>query len=350
MKQQTKKTAHGHRKRHGEHQKRTGHFLKVYTPYLPVITLLLLSFWLLKPHTTVRNQKQDPAVLSYATDIANNTLLTATNQKRAAAGIKSLNYNGNLTSAAQAKANDMATRNYWSHNTPEGTPPWTFITNAGYKYSVAGENLAYGFRITNTNTSTNEIGVIDGWMASPSHKENLLNSKFTEVGFGIANAETYQGLSQQTIVVAMYGSPLTTTAPATTTQSTKPATTTNPSSPPASSQPQQSTAPTEPQTTADQNDSTKSTSISSSTTAATTPKSVSRIEATTNKSLPWLLSTLFVIALSGGAILVTKYSYAAHQYATKGKKLLLKNKLFDITIIAFIAFYIIASQTIGRIL
>ena len=343
MKHQTKKTAHGHRKRHGEHQKRTGHFLKVYTPYLPVTILVLLSAWLIKPQLVVKQQNQKPEVLAYATDIAGNTLLSATNQKRAAAGVGSLAYNGKLTSAAQAKANDMATRNYWSHNTPEGTPPWTFITNAGYTYSTARENLAYGFRITTTNTSTNEIGVIDGWMASPTHKENLLNSKFTEVGFGIANAESYQGLSQQTIVVAMYGAPLV-TAPST--QSTKPATTTTP----ATSQPAQPTGQSEAQAVQDQNDNTKSSSASTQPSLTTVPKAVSRLEAKTNKSLPWLLSTLFVVALSGGALIISKHSYAIHQYITKGKKQFLRNKLLDVTIITFIVFYMIASQTIGRIL
>jgi uncharacterized protein YkwD len=347
VKHQTKKSAHSHRKRHGEHQKRTGHFLKVYTPYLPVITFIVLSVWLLKPQISPHKPTQNQEVLAYATDIANNTLLTATNQKRNAAGVGSLASNGKLTNAAQTKANDMATRNYWSHNTPEGTPPWTFISNAGYSYSVAGENLAYGFRITNTNTSTNEIGVIDGWMASPTHKENLLNGKFTEVGFGIANAASYQGLSQQTIVVAMYAAPLavapTITQPKQTTPTT-PATTT------AAAQSAQTAVQTQAQAVKDETDTTKSSSSKTEVSLTTNPKAVSRIEATTNKSLPWLLSTLFVIALSGGALLITKNSYALHQYVTKGKKLFLRNKLLDVTIIAFIAFYMIASQTIGRIL
>ena len=346
MKHQTKKSAHAHRKRHGEHQKRTGHFLKVYTPYLPVVIFLLLSFWLLQPHSRYSQQKTKPEVLAYATDIANNTLLTATNQRRAAAGVGALAYNGKLTSAAQTKANDMANRNYWSHNTPEGTPPWTFISNAGYSYSIAGENLAYGYRITNTNPSTNEIGVIDGWMASPTHKENLLNGKFTEVGFGIANAPTYQGLSQQTIVVAMYAAPLPTPV-ATTTKATTPATTAPAAvqAPPVATTPQ-ATA----QAVADQNDTTKSSASTTEPTLTTAPKAVTRLEATTNKSLPWLLSTMFVIAVSGGALLITKNSYAIHQYVTKGKKFLFRNKLLDITIIAFIAFYIIASQTLIKVL
>jgi uncharacterized protein YkwD len=348
VKNQTKKSGHAHRKRHGEHQKRTGHFLKVYTPYLPVVIFFILSFWLLKPYYRTATPAANPEVLAYSTDIANNTLLTATNQKRTASGVASLAYNAKLTSAAQTKANDMATRNYWSHNTPEGTPPWAFITNAGYSYSIAGENLAYGFRITNTNTSTNEIGVIDGWMASPTHKENLLNGKFTEVGFGIANAPSYQGLSQQTIVVAMYATPLqASAAPA---QKTTPAPVAASTAPTTAAPAAQTSTQATAQAITDQNDTTKSSATTTEPALTAQPKTVSRIEATTNKSLPWLLSTLFVIALSGGALLITKHSYALHQYVTKGKNFFFRNKLLDITIIAFIAFYLIASQTIVKVL
>jgi len=341
VKHQTKKAVHGHRKRQGEHQKRTGHFLKVYTPYIPIITLIFLSIWLIKPQSNSVQRSTKSEVLAYATDIGSNSLVSATNQKRAAVGVGALAYNDKLTKAAQNKANDMATRDYWSHNTPEGTPPWTFISNAGYSYTIAGENLAFGYRITNTNPVTNEIGVIDGWMASPTHKDNMLNSRFTEVGFGIANSPSYQNLGQQTIVVAMYASPIPqAAAPAVikpaTTATTPAATATTPAA--------------ETQATVDQNDSTKSSSTFTSTTLTPEPKSVSRIEATTNKSMPWLLSTLFVIALSGGVLLITKHGYAIHQYATKGKKFFLKNKLLDVTIIAFVVFYAIASKIIIKVL
>lgn len=342
MKHQTKKAVHGHRKRQGEHQKRTGHFLKVYTPYIPIITLIFLSIWLIKPQSNSQQQSTKSEVLAYATDIGSNSLVSATNQKRAAVGVGALAYNDKLTKAAQNKANDMATRDYWSHNTPEGTPPWIFITNAGYSYSIAGENLAFGYRITSTNPVTDELGVIDGWMASPTHKDNMLNSRFTEVGFGIANSPSYQNLGQQTIVVAMYASPI---PPAAAPAVVKPATTSATASTTAAP-----TTASETQVTIYQNDTTKSSSTSTSPTLTPEPKSVSRIEATTNKSMPWLLSTLFVISLSGGVLLFTKHGYSIHQYATKGKKFILKNKLFDVTIIALVIFYIIASQIVIKVL
>lgn len=153
------------------------------------------------------------SVLSYATNMSISGLLQETNEERLDGSLKSLTLNSKLNSAAQAKANDMADRDYWSHNTPEGSPPWVFIASAGYEYQTAGENLAYGF--------DSSSAAVAGWMASPGHKANLMNTGYVDVGFGIANAADYQGGGQQTIVVAMYGSPQSAAAPAPT-KSSKP--------------------------------------------------------------------------------------------------------------------------------
>lgn len=141
----------------------------------------------------------DRAVLAYATEMSVTQLLNATNNQRTQNGVGALTLNSQLNSAAQAKANDMVARNYWSHNTPDGQEPWVFFDNAGYKYFKAGENLAYGF-------STSDSTVV-GWMNSPTHKANLLDSAFTEVGFGFANGENYNNSGPETVVVAEYGRP-----------------------------------------------------------------------------------------------------------------------------------------------
>jgi uncharacterized protein YkwD len=136
-------------------------------------------------------------VLSYATSVSIDDLVAATNQSRSTSGLAPLTLNGQLNSGAQAKANDMIAQNYWSHNAPDGTQPWAFFAAAGYKYSKAGENLAYGF-----DTSAQ---IEDAWMTSSGHRANVLGD-FSEVGFGIANGATYQG-NENTVVVAFYGKP-----------------------------------------------------------------------------------------------------------------------------------------------
>lgn len=214
MKTKNKKASTHQRKRAGLHQKRSPNFLKAYHPFIPLLAfaLVALALFSFRPNTPDAPQivKKTQSVLAYATNINASGLLSSTNQRRSAAGVASLTTNSKLNSAAQAKANDMATRNYWAHNTPEGNPPWVFINNAGYSYTKAGENLACGF-----NDSTS---VITGWYNSAAHKANLLDSSFKEVGFGIVNASNYNcgewAASPQTIVVAMYGTPTVSATPA----------------------------------------------------------------------------------------------------------------------------------------
>jgi Cysteine-rich secretory protein family len=192
-------------------KKTTKDFLKVYWPYLPLIVLVFsgLIFGVgFRPQRLTHNR----SVLAYATEISNSALLSSTNTKRSANGKQSLTINSKLSNAAQAKANDMVARNYWSHNTPDGQEPWVFVDAAGYSYQKAGENLAYGFATS--------FDTVNGWMNSASHKANMLDGDFTEVGFGYANANNYVNTGQETIVVAMYAKPQ--VAAATTTTSSEP--------------------------------------------------------------------------------------------------------------------------------
>lgn len=189
------------KKRHGKHHKTTHHYIKTYWPYLPMFLVLIVG--------VIINFTWDAgkAVLGYATNISPQSLLQETNIQRAQHGRSALVLNNKLAAAAQAKANDMAARNYWSHTTPDGVEPWQFIVDAGYSYRAAGENLAYGF---DSSSAT-----VAGWMNSPGHRTNILNSDYQEVGFGIANAANYQGRGPQTIVVALYAQPQTIVSPET---------------------------------------------------------------------------------------------------------------------------------------
>ncbi len=93
-------------------------------------------------------------------------------------GSEPLRLNPKLNQSALYKCEDMTTKGYWAHNAPDGTEPWVFITKTGLKYAGAGENLANSF-----NT---EKSVISGWLNSKAgHRENLLNKRFTDVGYGI---------------------------------------------------------------------------------------------------------------------------------------------------------------------
>lgn len=190
-------------------------------------------------------------VLGYATSMNANEIIGLSNQQRTSRGLGALGTNAKLNQAALAKAQDMVNRNYWSHYAPDGTSPWYFITNAGYSYATAGENLAKDF-----NTSG---GVVNAWMNSAAHRDNILNAGFSETGVAVLNG-TLQG-KQTTLVVAMYAAPkgaapapapsvtqptpkTTTPAPAT---SQAPKATPIATTPAAVEQPQQTTPTTTPQ-------------------------------------------------------------------------------------------------------
>lgn len=200
------KTAPRHRGHdHPFRPKKVSHraFSQVYWPYLPVILVIgfLLSLGLRQSSFSAALRHPTNQVLAYASSMQSQALLQDTNSERTQADVPLLSENAQLDQAAQAKAKDMATRNYWSHDTPDGNPPWVFVTNQNYTYQKLGENLAAGF--------DNEQSAINGWMASPHHKENLLDPSFSQVGFGIARSANYTsaGGGPMTIIVAFYAKP-----------------------------------------------------------------------------------------------------------------------------------------------
>ena len=101
------------------------------------------------------------------------------NEERAKAGCNTpLTADDRLIAAARGHSADMAARNYFSHTTPEGVQFATRITNAGYRWSGAGENIAKGQRTP--------ADVMTSWMNSSGHRANILNCGFKNIGVGVA--------------------------------------------------------------------------------------------------------------------------------------------------------------------
>lgn len=137
-------------------------------------------------------------ILGIASDISISRLYDLTNQKRIENGCQVLNNNPALAAAACQKAADMFAKNYWAHYGPNGESPWSFIKNSGYLYEFAGENLCKNF--------DNSEGCINAWMASPSHKANILRCVYQDVGFCVMNG-SLEG-EDTTLVVQIFGKPI----------------------------------------------------------------------------------------------------------------------------------------------
>ena len=100
-------------------------------------------------------------------------VLDLTNQQRANAGCAPLTMSFQLNSAAQKHARDMSERDFFSHTGSDGSTPQSRVTNVGYFGSI-GENIAAGMATPQA--------VVDGWMNSPGHRENILNCSFRSIG------------------------------------------------------------------------------------------------------------------------------------------------------------------------
>ena len=190
-----------HQKRQGSHHKHTKPYERTYWPYLPLLAIAGIAIvanilWVSLPQ---HYGNSSGAVLGLSVGITQDALLFDTNRDRSEQATDDLTIDPQLSAAAQAKAQAMATNDYWSHISPSGVTPWSFIDQSGYQYRAAGENLAYGF--------SNSADVVRGWMNSSEHRANLLNSAYQNVGFGIVKTAHYQGAAAQTIVVALYGQP-----------------------------------------------------------------------------------------------------------------------------------------------
>ena len=172
-----------------------------------LIGIFLFSDASLKLLAAYDNQIVRGNVLGYASDISVEQVINLTNQERIKLGKAPLKTNALLSLAAQNKANDMFTFDYWAHNNPvNGKQPWNFIREAGYTYRYAGENLARDFGDT--------LSVMAAWMASPTHRDNVTSDRYSEIGIAVVNGEL-QGI-ETTLVVQMFGTAATQQAVTTT--------------------------------------------------------------------------------------------------------------------------------------
>lgn len=160
-----------------------GHSLLTIGAFLLLFTMTLLQ----------------PANILIAQAISATEIIEQSNEARNRLEGDELGINQKLMSGAQAKAEYMVEKQFFAHFGPDGESPWQFMKEAGYSYEVAGENLAI--------TNEDETKVIEGWLNSPTHRENLLNSDYTDMGIGIAYYGDYDNHKNTTVIVAFYGKP-----------------------------------------------------------------------------------------------------------------------------------------------
>lgn len=158
------------------------------------MVIYILLFILLQVGFSIINYTT-PGVLGINSSIDQKKLIELTNIERGKKGLPPVSENSALDKAAALKAENMFQENYWAHFAPSGKSPWDFIIGSGYKFTFAGENLAKNFY--------NSDDVVTAWMNSPTHRDNLLNSKYKDIGIAVVEG-TLNG-QKTTLIVQMFG-------------------------------------------------------------------------------------------------------------------------------------------------
>ena len=122
------------------------------------------------------------------------------NRERAKVGLRPLTRNSTLDKTAQIKCNDLVARDYWSHDAPDGTKYGDIMTREKFWYYVSGENLAYGF--------ADAQSTVVGWMNSKGHKENIVRTTYTDVGYAQCEYPSTSKRGNQTVVVQHFADPV----------------------------------------------------------------------------------------------------------------------------------------------
>ena len=129
-------------------------------------------------------------------EITTDNVLALMNAYRADAGLPALREDATLDAVANDRMRDMEDGGWWSHESPEGRSPFSWLSTRAYDYEYAGENLAAGFETARL--------LVSSWMESPGHRENILGLQYHDVGIAIIDGST-KGRATGKSIVVMFG-------------------------------------------------------------------------------------------------------------------------------------------------
>lgn len=142
------------------------------------------------------------SVSAFAEDASNeiniDNVVALMNEYRAEQGLQPLRADERLTKAAHDRVRHMEDLGYWSHTAPDGMSPFVWLMARDYAYSTAAENLASGFETARI--------LVESWMESPGHRDNIMTPEFTDCGIAIIDGTTTGPATGKSIVV-MFAAP-----------------------------------------------------------------------------------------------------------------------------------------------
>jgi uncharacterized protein YkwD len=156
---------------------------------LPLLLLLALPL----PAPAGETGAAEAPAIAVAAEITPDTILENLNRKRTDLGLPPFRRDFRLDDAAEDRLGDMIEMRYWSHRAPDGRTPFTWMTARGYRYMRAAENLAAGFDTPSL--------LVDSWMESPGHRDNVIQPDFVDVGIAVLEGSTVSRSAGRSVVV-----------------------------------------------------------------------------------------------------------------------------------------------------
>jgi uncharacterized protein YkwD len=146
---------------------------------------------------------QTPAGCTYSGNSNyENQVVVLINQERTDRGLSELTLNSSLRQAAQRHSKDMACNDFFSHTGSDGSSPFTRMIEAGYSYSWAAENIA-----ASSSQSFSAQAVVNMWMNSTGHRNNILSENATHIGVGFRYAGDSNSQDFDAYYTANFGRP-----------------------------------------------------------------------------------------------------------------------------------------------
>lgn len=113
------------------------------------------------------------------------TIHEQVNHCRRSHGLETLPFDHHLAGIARAHSRDMAHRDFFAHESPEGMAPADRYRRMGHDPRPAGENISKRYPTSGSSTDKIAIRIVDGWMNSQGHRENILKSNWRAEGIGV---------------------------------------------------------------------------------------------------------------------------------------------------------------------
>jgi uncharacterized protein YkwD len=155
-------------------------------PLAPAIALACVLCALIVPGLAEAACPDESApAQTISTEQHEQAVLCLVNERRAQTGRGPVAPQSNLDRAASRYAEVMVARGFFSHRSPSGRSPQDRAEASGYARGggrwIFGENLGWGY-----GSQTTPLSIVEGWMNSPPHRQNLLRGRFRDIGIGVA--------------------------------------------------------------------------------------------------------------------------------------------------------------------